>query len=51
MKIERIIDGRLQREQFLNGNVEIYPDNVDYRLRWERDAEFFDNSPADRGNA
>ena len=40
MKIERIIDGRLQREQFLNGNVAIYPANVDYRLCWERDAEF-----------
>ncbi len=38
-KIERIIDGRLQREQFFNGNVAIYPADVDYRLRWDRDAE------------
>ncbi|GAC1457749.1 MAG: AraC family transcriptional regulator [Chamaesiphon sp.] len=38
--VERIIDGRLQRERFLTGNVAIYPSGVDYTLRWEREAEF-----------
>ena len=39
-KIERVIDGRLQRERFLTGNVAIYPSNVAYTLRWERESEF-----------
>ncbi len=39
-KIERVIDGRLQREQFLPGNIAIYPANIDYILRWERESEF-----------
>ena len=39
-KVERVIDGRLQRERFLTGNVAIYPSDVDYTLRWERESEF-----------
>ncbi|PAX53442.1 AraC family transcriptional regulator [Brunnivagina elsteri] len=39
-KIERVIDGRLQREQFLPGNIAVYPANIDYILRWERESEF-----------
>ncbi|XGV94958.1 MAG: helix-turn-helix domain-containing protein [Leptolyngbya sp. BL-A-14] len=39
-KIERVINGRLQRERFLTGQVAIYPSDVDYTLRWERESEF-----------
>lgn len=39
-KLERVIDGRLQRERFLPGNVAIYPAEVDYVLRWEQESEF-----------
>jgi AraC family transcriptional regulator len=39
-KVERVIDGRLQRERFLVGNTAIYPAQVDYTLRWEHDVEF-----------
>lgn len=39
-KVERVVNGRLQREQFFNGNVAIYPANVAYTLRWDREAEF-----------
>ncbi len=39
-KVDRVIDGRLQRERFLTGNVAIYPADVDYTLRWERESEF-----------
>jgi AraC family transcriptional regulator len=39
-KVEHIIDGRLQRERFLPGNVAIYPSGVDYTLRCERESEF-----------
>ncbi|MBD2460265.1 helix-turn-helix transcriptional regulator [Oscillatoria sp. FACHB-1407] len=39
-KVERVIDGQLQRERFLPGNTAIYPSEVDYTLRWERDVEF-----------
>lgn len=39
-KVERVIDGRLQRERFLTGNVAIYPSDVDYTLRWEQESEF-----------
>lgn len=39
-KIERVIDGRFQQEQFLTGNIAIYPADVDYRLRWEKESEF-----------
>lgn len=39
-KLERVIDGRLQKEQFIPGNIAIYPAKVDYVLRWERESEF-----------
>lgn len=39
-KIERVIDGRFQQEQFLSGNVAIYPAHVNYSLRWEKESEF-----------
>lgn len=39
-KLERMIDGRLQREQFLTGNMAIYPADVDYLLRWDKESEF-----------
>lgn len=39
-KVERVIDGRLQRERFLTGNTAIYPSGIDYTLRWERESEF-----------
>jgi AraC family transcriptional regulator len=39
-KIERVIEGQLQRERFLPGNIAIYPAEVDYVLRWERESEF-----------
>jgi AraC family transcriptional regulator len=39
-KVERVIDGRLQRERFLVGNTAIYPSGIDYTLRWEREVEF-----------
>lgn len=39
-KVERVVSGRLQREQFFNGNVAIYPAGIDYTLRWDREAEF-----------
>lgn len=39
-KVERVIDGRLQRERFLTGDVAIYPSDVDYTLRWEGESEF-----------
>lgn len=39
-KIERVIDGRFQQEQFLSGNVAIYPAEVNYKLRWEKESEF-----------
>lgn len=39
-KIERVINGRLQREQFFPGNIAIYRANVDYILRWESESEF-----------
>ncbi len=39
-KVERMIDGRLQRERFLPGNIGIYPAEIDYSLRWERESEF-----------
>jgi AraC family transcriptional regulator len=40
VNIERVIEGRLQRERFLPGNVAIYPAEVDYILRWEQESEF-----------
>lgn len=39
-KLERLIDGKLQRERFIPGNIAIYPAKVDYVLRWERESEF-----------
>lgn len=39
-KLERLIDGRLQRERFIPGNIAIYPAGVDYVLRWEKESEF-----------
>lgn len=39
-KLERVINGRLQRERFLPGNIAIYPAEVDYVLRWEHESEF-----------
>jgi AraC family transcriptional regulator len=39
-KVERRIDGQLQRGRFLTGNVAIYPAGVDYTLRWEQESEF-----------
>ncbi|MGG6263434.1 helix-turn-helix domain-containing protein [Leptolyngbya sp. AN03gr2] len=39
-KIERVIDGQFQQEQFLSGNVAIYPAEVNYSLRWEKESEF-----------
>ncbi|GAP97982.1 helix-turn-helix domain-containing protein [Leptolyngbya sp. NIES-2104] len=39
-KLERVIEGRLQRENFLTGNIALYPAEVDYCLRWEKEAEF-----------
>lgn len=39
-KVERRIDGQLQRERFLTGDVAIYPAGVDYTLRWDQEAEF-----------
>lgn len=39
-KIERVVNGRLQQERFLNGNVGIYPARVSETLRWDKDAEF-----------
>lgn len=39
-KVERRIDGQLQRERFLTGDVAIYPAGVDYTLRWEQESEF-----------
>lgn len=39
-KVERLIDGRFQREQFIPGNIAIYPAEVDYVLRWEKESEF-----------
>lgn len=39
-RVERVIDGRLERERFLTGNTAIYPAGVDYILRWERESEF-----------
>lgn len=32
-KLERLIDGKLQRERFIPGNIAIYPAKVDYILR------------------
>src|SRR4028119_730757 len=39
-KVERRIDGQVQRERFLTGDVAIYPAGVDYTLRWEQESEF-----------
>ncbi|MDX2214023.1 MAG: AraC family transcriptional regulator [Oculatellaceae cyanobacterium bins.114] len=39
-KVERRIDGQLQRERFLTGDVAIYPAGIDYTLRWEQESEF-----------
>lgn len=39
-KVERRIDGQLQRESFLTRDVAIYPAGVDYTLRWEQESEF-----------
>jgi AraC family transcriptional regulator len=39
-KVERRIDGQLQRERFLTGDVAIYPADIGYTLRWEQESEF-----------
>lgn len=39
-KVERRIDGQLQRERFLTGDVAVYPAGIDYTLRWEQESEF-----------
>lgn len=39
-QIERVIDGQIQREQFLSRNFAIYPADMDYVLRWKQESEF-----------
>jgi AraC family transcriptional regulator len=38
--LDRVIDGQRQRENFLTGNFAIYPADVNYTLRWEKESEF-----------
>lgn len=39
-KIERVLDGRTQREQAFAGDIAIIPANVQHKLLWDREGDF-----------